>query len=400
MGCGSCGTTTGGVSPGCGNNGTCGTSGCNKLNVYNWLSDMELPDGQQQYPVVEVRFKGSHKDFFRKQENIELKTGDIVAVEGSPGHDIGTVSLAGELVRLQLKKKRVEENAPEIKALYRLARPADIEKWESVKSLEHSTMYRARTIASSFGLKMKLSDVEYQGDGKKATFYYTAEDRVDFRELIKKLAEEFHIRVEMRQVGMRQEASRLGGIGSCGRELCCSTWLTNFKAVSTSAARYQNLSLNPAKLAGQCGKLKCCLNYELDSYLDALKDIPDSNIRLDTMKGIAVHQKTDIFKRLLWYSLIVPENKEAGAMHSDAWVVITADRAKEIIEMNRKNQKPEHLADPDTEEVIAAPDYTDMVGQDSLTRMDHRKKKKKKKKRNKNRGNPGSAPNRAPNPKP
>ena len=400
MGCGSCGTTTGGVSPGCGNNGTCGTSGCNKLNVYNWLSDMQLPDGQQQYPVVEVRFKGSHKDFFRKQENMDLKTGDIVAVEGSPGHDIGTVSLAGELVRLQLKKKRVEENAPEIKALYRLARPADIEKWESVKSLEHSTMYRARTIASSYGLKMKLSDVEYQGDGKKATFYYTAEDRVDFRELIKKLAEEFRIRVEMRQVGMRQEASRLGGIGSCGRELCCSTWLTNFKAVSTSAARYQNLSLNPAKLAGQCGKLKCCLNYELDSYLDALKDIPDSNIKLETAKGTAVHQKTDIFKRLLWYSLIAPEIKEGGAMHSDAWIVITVDRAKEIIEMNRKNQKPDDLADPDTEEIIAAPDYTDMVGQDSLTRMDHRKKKKKKKKRNKNRGNPGAAPNRGPNFKP
>ncbi|MEO5569663.1 MAG: regulatory iron-sulfur-containing complex subunit RicT [Bacteroidia bacterium] len=385
MGCGTCGTKTGEVSAGCGNNGTCGTSGCNKLNVYNWLSDMELPDGQQQYSVVEVRFKGSHKEFFRKQENIDLKTGDIVAVEGSPGHDIGTVSLAGELVRLQLKKKRVEENSPEIKSLYRLARPADIEKWESVKSLESSTMFRARTIANTFGLKMKLSDVEFQGDGKKATFYYTAEDRVDFRELIKKLADEFRIRVEMRQVGMRQEASRLGGIGSCGRELCCSTWLTSFKAVSTSAARYQNLSLNPAKLAGQCGKLKCCLNYELDSYLDALKDIPDSNIRLQTMKGTAIHQKTDIFKRLLWFSLIAPENKERDTGHSDAWKVITVDRAKAIIEMNRNNQKPEDLTDPDIEEVVAGPDYTDMVGQDSLTRMDNRKKKKKKKNRNKNR---------------
>ncbi|HKR05130.1 MAG TPA: regulatory iron-sulfur-containing complex subunit RicT [Bacteroidia bacterium] len=387
MGCGSCGTTTGGVSAGCGNNGTCGTSGCNKLNVYNWLSDMELPDGQHQYPIVEVRFKGSHKDFFRKQENMDLKTGDVVAVEGSPGHDIGTVSLAGELVRLQLKKKRVAEDSSEIKTLYRIARPPDIEKWESVKALENSTMFRARTIANSFGLKMKLSDVEYQGDGKKATFYYTAEDRVDFRELIKKLAEEFRIRVEMKQVGMRQEASRLGGIGSCGRELCCSTWLTSFKAVSTSAARYQNLSLNPAKLAGQCGKLKCCLNYELDSYLDAIKDIPDSNIRLQTMKGTAVHQKTDIFKRLLWYSLITTEKKDEDNMHSDKWIVISVDHAKEIIEMNRNNQKPEDLADPDTEEIIAGPDYTDMVGQDSLTRMDHRKKKKKKKKRNKNRSN-------------
>lgn len=399
MGCGTCGTKTGEVSAGCGNNGTCGTSGCNKLNVYNWLSDMELPDGQLQYSIVEVRFKGSHKEFFRKQENIELKTGDVVAVEGSPGHDIGTVSLAGELVRLQLKKKRVEENSPEIKSLYRLARPADVEKWESVKALESSTMFRARTIANTYGLKMKLSDVEYQGDGKKATFYYTAEDRVDFRELIKKLADEFRIRVEMRQVGMRQEASRLGGIGSCGRELCCSTWLTSFKAVSTSAARYQNLSLNPAKLAGQCGKLKCCLNYELDSYLDALKDIPDSNVRLQTMKGTAIHQKTDIFKRLLWFSLIAPENKERDAGHSDAWKVITVDRAKEIIEMNRNNQKPEDLTDPDIEEVIAGPDYTDMVGQDSLTRMDHRKKKKKKKNRNRNRDKTNAPPKPAINPK-
>ena len=385
MGCGSCGTTTGGVSAGCGNNGVCGTSGCNKLNVYNWLSDMELPDGQAQYSIVEVRFKGSHKEFFRKQEPIDLKTGDIVAVEGSPGHDIGTVSLAGELVRLQLKKKRVAEDSSEIKTLYRIARPPDIEKWHSVKALESSTMFRARTIANSFGLKMKLSDVEFQGDGKKAIFYYTAEDRVDFRELIKKLAEEFRIRVEMKQVGMRQEASRLGGIGSCGRELCCSTWLTSFKAVSTSAARYQNLSLNPAKLAGQCGKLKCCLNYELDSYLDAIKDIPDSNIRLLTLKGTAVHQKTDIFKRLLWYSLIT-EKKDEDNM-SDKWIMITVDRAKEIIEMNRNNQKPEELSDGEEEEVIASPDYTDMVGQDSLTRMDNRKKKKRKKKRNKNRPN-------------
>ncbi|MEP7168772.1 MAG: regulatory iron-sulfur-containing complex subunit RicT [Bacteroidota bacterium] len=403
MGCGSCGTTTGGVSAGCGNNGTCGTSGCNKLNVYNWLSDMELPDGQQQYAVVEVRFKGSHKDFFRKQENMDLKTGDIVAVEGNPGHDIGTVSLAGELVRLQLKKKRMEENSSDIKTLYRIARPVDIEKWESVKALESSTMFRARTIANSYGLKMKLSDVEFQGDGKKATFFYTAEDRVDFRELIKKLAEEFRVRVEMKQVGMRQEASRLGGIGSCGRELCCSTWLTNFKAVSTSAARYQNLSLNQAKLAGQCGKLKCCLNYELDSYLDALKDIPDGNIRLQTTKGTAIHQKTDIFKRLLWYSLIIPEKKDEDHGHSDKWIVISVDRAKEIIEMNRNNQKPDDLADPDMEVVVEAPDYMDMVGQDSLTRMDNRKKKKKKKKRNRNPGNPNAAPppqNRPPSQRP
>lgn len=386
MGCGTCGTTTGGTSPGCKNNGTCGTSGCNKLNVYDWLSDMELPAGQKPFDVLEVRFKGSRKEFFRNNESIELKTGDMVAVEGSPGHDIGTVSLTGELVRLQLKKKHFEENAVEIKTLYRLARPTDIEKWEVVKALEVKTMYRARTIALALGLKMKLSDVEYQGDGKKATFYYTAEDRVDFRELIKKLADEFKVRVEMRQIGVRQEASRLGGIGSCGRELCCSTWLTDFKTVNTGAARYQNLSLNPAKLAGQCGKLKCCLNYELDSYLDALKDIPDSTISLQTAKGIAVHQKTDIFKRLMWYCYKDPEKREgAGA---DSWVVLPAARVKEIIELNKNNNKPEDLRDANTEEIVveATPDYTDVVGQDSLTRMDH-KKKKKKKNRNKNRGN-------------
>jgi cell fate regulator YaaT (PSP1 superfamily) len=297
MGCSSCSTSTGDTSPGCKNNGTCGTSGCNKLNVYNWLADMELPQGEKSYNIVEVRFKGSRKEFFRNSEYLELKTGDMVAVEGNPGHDIGTVSIAGELVRFQLKKKGVTEDSDEIKALYRLARPADVEKFNAVKALEVETMYRARSIALSLNLRMKLSDVEYQGDGKKATFFYTAEERVDFRELIKKLAEEFKVRIEMRQIGMRQEASRLGGIGSCGRELCCSTWLTDFKVVSTSAARYQNLSLNPLKLAGQCGKLKCCLNYELDSYIDAIADIPDSNSRLETKKGYALHRKTDIFQK-------------------------------------------------------------------------------------------------------
>lgn len=364
---------------------------------------MELPAGQKPFDVVEVRFKGSRKEFFRNQDNIELKTGDMVAVEGSPGHDIGAVSLTGELVRLQLKKKKFEENSVEIKTLYRLARPADIEKWEQVKAAEVKTMHRARTIAMALGLKMKLSDVEYQGDGKKATFFYTAEDRVDFRELIKKLADEFKIRVEMRQIGMRQEASRLGGIGSCGRELCCSTWLTDFKAVSTSAARYQNLSLNPAKLAGQCGKLKCCLNYELDGYLEAIKDIPDANISLQTTKGYAVHQKTDIFKRLMWYSYRITgdSDREAGGMGSDAWVVLPVDRVKEIIALNKSNEKPEELRDANMEEpdLVAEPDYTDVVGQDSLTRMDHMKKKKKKKNnRNKNKNKPALAQGAAPAP--
>ncbi|MBK9046001.1 MAG: hypothetical protein IPL74_04625 [Bacteroidetes bacterium] len=380
MGCSSCSTSTGDTSPGCKNNGTCGTSGCNKLNVYNWLADMELPQGEKPYNIVEIRFKGSRKEFFRNSEYLELKTGDMVAVEGNPGHDIGTVSIAGELVRFQLKKKGVTEDSDEIKALYRLARPADVEKFNAVKALEVETMYRARSIALSLNLRMKLSDVEYQGDGKKATFFYTAEERVDFRELIKKLAEEFKVRIEMRQIGMRQEASRLGGIGSCGRELCCSTWLTDFKVVSTSAARYQNLSLNPLKLAGQCGKLKCCLNYELDSYLDAISDIPDSNSRLETKKGYALHRKTDIFKRMMWFAYV-----ETGApgefVNSDNWIALSVDRVKEVISMNKQGEKPVDLNDYVETTLYEKPlDYADVVGQDSLTRMMEKKGKKKKKK--------------------
>jgi len=382
MGCSTCSTKTGDTSPGCQNNGTCGTSGCNKLNVYDWLSDMEMPPGQRPYNIVEVRFKGSRKEFYRNQEYLELKTGDMVAVEGNPGHDIGAVSLAGELVRFQLKRRGLNETSEEVKTLYRLARPADIEKWNSVKALEVETMYKARSIALKLSLKMKLSDVEYQGDGKKATFFYTADERVDFRELIKKLAEEFRVRIEMRQIGMRQEASRLGGIGSCGRELCCSTWLTDFKIVSTSAARYQNLSLNPIKLAGQCGKLKCCLNYELDSYMDALSDIPDSNTRLETLKGVAVHRKTDIFKRMIWFAY--QEEVPGSGINSDNWIALPVDRVKEIIQLNKQNEKPANLADYAESVPREKPmDYADVVGQDSLTRMMDKKKKKKKKGNNK-----------------
>ncbi len=385
MGCGSCATKTEDGSPsGCKNNGTCGTSGCNKLNVYDWLSDMILPEGQKAFDIVEVRFKGSRKEFYRNVNIIPLKAGDMVAVEGSPGHDIGEVSMTGELVRFQMKKKNISEGSADIKVLYRIARVADLEKWNEVKILEHKTMHRSRTIALNLNLKMKLSDVEFQGDGKKATFFYTADERVDFRELIKKLADEFKVRIEMRQIGMRQEASRLGGIGSCGRELCCSTWLTDFKIVSTSAARYQNLSLNPLKLAGQCGKLKCCLNYELDSYMDALRDIPDSRIKLETTKGFAVHRKTDIFKRVMWYAYI-GENAggdgEVQFVGADSWVPMAVDRVKEIIALNKSSEKPGELGSLDL--AIAKPehDFNDVVGQDSLTRMDNRKKKKKKKKK-------------------
>ena len=385
MGCSSCGTEKGGTPGGCRNNGTCGTGGCNKLNVFNWLADMTLPTGQTPYNVVEVRFKGSRKEFFRNKENIDIKAGDAVAVEAMPGHDVGVVSLAGELVRFQLKKKGLDENSDQIKTLYRKAKQNEIEKWYQVKDLEASTLHRTRTIIQSLKLSMKLSDVEFQGDGKKATFYYTADDRVDFRELIKRLADEFKVRVEMRQIGMRQEAGRLGGIGSCGRELCCSTWLTDFKAVSTSAARYQNLALNPAKLAGQCGKLKCCLNYELDSYMDTLKDFPSTNVVLETEKGKASHRKTDIFKRLMWFAYDVVENRDrheaAEGGDGGSWAALSVDRVKEIIELNKQQIKPVDLKDFEEEIIDTTPDFENVVGQDRIDRMDKKGKKKKKKKK-------------------
>lgn len=401
MGCSTCSTTdsTNGTPAGCKSNGTCGTGGCNKLNVYNWLSDMVLPEGHKPFDVLEVRFKGSRKEFFRNVNNLELKVGDIVAVEGNPGHDIGEVSMVGELVRFQLRKKNVSDTAAEIKTLYRVAKQADIEKWNEVKGLEFNTMHRSRTIALQLGLKMKLSDVEYQGDGKKATFFYTADERVDFRELIKKLADEFKVRIEMRQIGMRQEAARLGGIGSCGRELCCSTWLTDFKIVSTSAARYQNLSLNPLKLAGQCGKLKCCLNYELDTYMDALKDIPESNIRLSLSKGTMVHRKTDIFKRVMWYNLIpeVKDSEERTPFVPENWVPLSVERVKEIIELNKRGQKPDDAGMLEMEDTTEEDmHYKDVVGQDSLTRMDRKKKKKKKKPTGKEGGEKALAANNPP----
>jgi cell fate regulator YaaT (PSP1 superfamily) len=381
MGCSSCSTATStGTPSGCQSNGTCGTGGCNKLNVYNWLSDMYLPEGHKPFDIVEVRFKGSRKEFFRNINNLELQVGEMVAVEGNPGHDIGEVSLVGELVRFQLRKRNVAEDSHEIKQLYRSAKQPDIEKWKEVKDLEFKTMHGSRTLALTLGLKMKISDVEYQGDGKKATFFYTADDRVDFRELIKRLADTYKIRVEMRQIGMRQEAARLGGIGSCGRELCCSTWLTDFKVVSTSAARYQNLSLNPIKLAGQCGKLKCCLNFELDSYIDAVRDIPESNIRLQTGKGNLLHRKTDIFKRIMWYA-VQPEPREGDErtfFGAEQWVPLSVDRVKEIVALNKLGQKPDDTGAIEIEEEDDL-GYDDVVGQDSLTRMDRAKKKKKKK---------------------
>ncbi|HJP63609.1 MAG TPA: regulatory iron-sulfur-containing complex subunit RicT, partial [Mucilaginibacter sp.] len=279
---------------------------------------MDMPSNYRPFPIIEIKFKGSRKDFYLNTENVYLESGELVAVEtATGGYDIGHVSVTGELVRMQMQKHRVKEEDV-AKKIYRKATPADVDKWKAAKELEWETMHRSRKLALDLGLSMKISDVDYQGDKTKATFYYTAEGRVDFRELIKKMAEAFRIRIEMRQIGMRQEASRLGGIGSCGRELCCSTWLTDFKTVSTSAARYQNLSLNTLKLAGQCGKLKCCLNYELDSYMDALKGIPDNVNVLKTEKGDARLQKTDIFKKLMWFSYPM----------DDTWIPLEIDRVK------------------------------------------------------------------------
>ena len=375
MGCSGCSSARG-----------CGTSAkgcksktgsCNKLNVFDWLKDIELPHGQKLFDCVEIRFKNSRKEFYRNTDELSLSVGDVVAVESSPGHDIGTVSLTGELVKKQMRKHKIAFDSEEVKKVYRQAKKTDIEKWIDAQALEVDTMYKARTLALELGLQMKISDVEYQGDKSKAIFYYTAEGRVDFRELIKRMAGEFKTRIEMKQIGVRQEASRLGGIGSCGRELCCSTWLTDFRSVSTSAARYQQLSLNPEKLAGQCGKLKCCLNYELDTYVDALKGFPDTNLKLKTKKGNAFYRKMDIFKNMMWYSYQDEPLK---------FIELKLDRVNEIVKMNKNDEKPNDLMDfVEIKEVIKEPEYGNVVGQDSLTRFDKPKGKKgKHKKRNKN----------------
>ena len=382
MGCGSCSsggscgsnsTTVGTTPAGCQSNGSCMTSGCNKLDVYDWLSDMDLPSNYKPFNIVEVRFKGSRKDFYVNTDNLYLEMGEMIAVEpATGGYDIGHVSLTGELVRLQLKKNNVSaENV--VKKIYRKVTEVDVAKYNAAKDLEWETMHKARNLALELGLSMKISDVDYQGDKTKATFFYTAEGRVDFRELIKRMAESFRIRIEMRQIGMRQEASRLGGIGSCGRELCCSTWLTDFKTVSTSAARYQNLSLNTLKLAGQCGKLKCCLNFELDSYMDALKDIPNNVDRIETDNGVAYLQKTDIFKKIMWYSYPGAEN----------WIPLEVTTVREYADMNRNGKKPAELFTTIEVEEVQKPishDYENVVGQDSLTRLDDKNKKRKRKK--------------------
>ncbi|WP_299063011.1 regulatory iron-sulfur-containing complex subunit RicT [uncultured Polaribacter sp.] len=380
MACGSCGTTEDGVPKGCKSNGNCGSgtcgSGSNKLAVFDWLSNMTLPSGQERFNIFEVRFKNGRKHFYKNPDNLPITMGDIVATEGSPGHDIGTVSLAGELVKVQMKKRKITAD-DDVKKIYRKASQRDIDIWQQSRAKEEETQRKGREILGRLGLKMKLSDVEYQGDGNKATFYYTAETRVDFRQLIRDLAGAFSIRVEMKQVGARQEAARLGGVGSCGRELCCSTWLTDFRKVTTSAARYQQLSLNPLKLAGQCGKLKCCLNFELDTYLDALKSFPKQDLVLKTEKGDAVFVKMDIFKEHLWYTYKEERFK---------WFRLTLEQVLEIVALNKNNKKSISLEEYEADvEIIEKVDFEDAVGQDSLTRFDVPKtNNRKRNNRNKN----------------
>jgi cell fate regulator YaaT (PSP1 superfamily) len=354
----------------------CATDGYNKLNVHNWLSD--IPSSPHKDEVVEIRFKNTRKGYYINTNSLSLKKGDVVAVEASPGHDIGVVSLTGELVNKQMRKINYHPPHGEFRKIYRKAKPVDIEKWELAQSLENDTMIRSRQIVNNLSLDMKIGDVEYQGDKTKAIFYYIADERVDFRELIKVLADEFKIRIEMRQIGTRQEAGRIGGIGACGRELCCSTWITNFVSVTTNAARYQEISLNPQKLAGQCSKLKCCLNYELDAYLDARKDFPDTRTILETADGNAYHIKTDIFKKIMWYSF-----------DPNTAVNITAvpvKRVNQIIRMNRSGKKPLTLVDAKDIKLEAKNlDFKNVVGQDSLTRFEDKKpKKRSNNKRNKN----------------
>ena len=382
MSCTNCATDTNTttIPNGCQDNGTCSSGGCNKLTVFDWLSNMTLPGHQKPFDHVEVRFKNGRKSFYKNHENLSLTIGEAIAVEcESGGHDIGTITLKGELVKIQMKKKKVKIDSNQVKKIYRIASQRDIDIWQEARNKELEIQRKARLIISRLGLKMKLSDVEFQGDGKKATFYYTAEERVDFRMLIREMASTFSIRIEMKQVGLRQEAARLGGISSCGRELCCSTWLTDFRGVNTSAARYQQLSLNPQKLSGQCGKLKCCLNFELDSYVDALKDFPNTDTWLQTEQGTAIYQKMDIFNAWVWY---------AYKDNPMQWHKLTTKQANEIIALNKEKKKPASLEEYADELIVEEPKkdiFANVVGQDSLTRFDKPKNKRRKNNRNKNR---------------
>lgn len=374
MGCGSGGCSSGG----------CSTGGCSKLNTYDWLGIMEMPAYMKAFDVVEIRFKGTRKEFYKNTNNLDITLGDMVVVEMENGYDIGHVATKGEMCKLQLRKAGLAEDG-EFRKIMRRATDADVARHKENKELEIPTMYKARSISMELGLSMKLSDVEYQGDRRKATFYYTAEDRVDFRELIRKLADSFKVRVEMRQIGYRQEAGRLGAIGSCGRELCCSTWLTDFKLVQTNAARYQNLSLNPLKLSGQCGRLKCCLNFELDTYMEAWKEFPEEdNMRLEFTSGAYKLVKTDILKKMMWF---MPLDMIGGE-----WVSLDVKKVKEYREANKRGEKPELEIRIVVPKVVEFEFKNDM-GTESLTRLDERSKNKNRNTKNKSRNTTNRANN-------
>jgi cell fate regulator YaaT (PSP1 superfamily) len=368
MGCTSCGT---GKPNGCKSNGGCSSGGCNRLNVHDWLSNLPIDDMETTCRIVEVSFnQGSRKDFYRNSTLNLFSKGDIVTVEGVSGFDVGTVNLTGELVRMQMKKKRVDENSSDFRKILRLATDNDIAKWKETKLKEREVLIRSRAIARQLKLDLKMSEVEIQADSRKATFYYIADERVDFRELIRLYASEFKVKVEMKQIGARQEAGKVGGIGSCGRELCCSTWLTDFKSVNTNAARYQNLSINQTKLSGQCGRLKCCLNYELDTYLDALQHFPEDADVIEVAKGRAFLVKKDIFRNLMWYSMA----------DSTKHYPLSIETVKKIKALNKQGIKPEAL---ETVEIVSAkpkevePEFVDVVGQTTLKSLEKNNQKRK-----------------------
>ena len=371
MGCGSCGTSKDGAPGGCQSHGSCSSGGCNRMNVHDWLANLPFSDPESGCRIVEISFNnGSRKDYFKNTTTNYFEKGDLVALEGISGFDIGSVNLTGELVRLQLKKNNIKEESPEIKKILRFATDADLNKWKETKAREKDVMIRSRAIAKQLKLEMKVAEVEIQADGRKATFFYIADDRVDFRELIKIYAGEFKVKVEMKQIGARQEAGKVGGIGSCGRELCCSTWLTDFKSVNTNAARYQNLSINQTKLSGQCGRLKCCLNYELDTYLDALQHFPDDCDMIEVAKSRAFLVKKDIFRNLMWYTM--PD--------SNKQYPLTIERVQKIKALNKQGIRPEEL---ETVEVASKkpveiePTYVDVVGQISLKSLEKTSKKRR-----------------------
>jgi Uncharacterized homolog of PSP1 len=370
MGCSSCGTAAGGKVAGCKSNGGCSTGSCNRMNVHDWLANLPFADPAGTCKAVEVSFNnGSRKDFFRNTTVHLFEKGDLVVVEGVSGFDVGEITLTGEIVRLQMKKRGVSEN-DDLKKVLRRATDKDLEIWRQNKAREKEALVRSRAIARQMNLDMKLSEVEIQADGRKATFFYIADDRVDFRELIKVYAREFKVKVEMRQIGARQEAAKVGGIGSCGRELCCSTWLTDFKSVNTTAARYQNLSINQSKLSGQCGRLKCCLNYELDIYLDALQHFPDNADILQVKKGTATLIKKDIFKNLMWY--VLPD--------STRQYPLTIERVRKIKQLNEQGIVPEELEAVEvtsTKPKEVEPEFVDVVGQISLRSLERAEKKKR-----------------------